>query len=480
MSASQIDFPGADSRLDSLPLLRLPDLNGKRLLHLYCRNGLLCGFAQHAGAAEVVGLHPDADVVAAAQRDFPHGKFYQQHWDQLPAGPFDVIVFSSGLHLAERQSPLIRQLVDCLAPDGVLVLELGVASGRRKWKSIALGEQKFKFPTQNGLSALLKPYAWKLQGPGYIEPSDPVRRFVVHVQKLRPYAYLLLQPPGYGKSTLARRLFAAAKVPVISGDILYSNIARGRLQAPAELTELISSCYQQYEFKGQTKKQFDWAEATQRILEAGYLPQLLAFWLEQHGDSDVAIDSYLPESQHAAVRNYLEQRGFIVVQLDWQMQRTALPLEHASSQVQQFATSLQTASEQVVTISRQQNSPWRWCLDQPVTDQPGELAPEVWFSGWVLPDQDGQLPEQLYVACGQQRQCQPFNRQRPDVQAAYSTCGWQPNALPGFKFTIPGSWLQQGVEFGVVKEGRSFALARLAMNPASTKPKSRLWPRLKP
>ena len=479
MFTDPVDFAGADTRLDSLSLLRLPELNGKRLLHVHCRSGLLCGFAQHAGASKVLGVHPDADIIATAQRDFPHCEFQQLAWDQLPSDAFDVVVFSSALHLAERQSPLIRQLVDALTPDGVLVLELGVATGRRKWKRIAMGEQSFKFPSQNGLAALLKPYAWKLQGTGLIQPSDPVRRFVVHIQKLRPYAYLLLQPPGYGKSTLARRLFASAKVPVLSGDLLYSKVARGRMKAPAELTELISSRYQHYEFNGQTKKQFDWAEVTQRILEAGCLPQLLDFWLQQHGDSDVAIDSYLPQSHHAAVRSYLEQRGFIAVLLDWQMQRTALPLEQTSTQVQQFASSLQLSSQQSVVIRRLKNSRWRWCLDQPAVEQPCSLDTELAVVGWVLPDQQGHVPEQYYLACGQQRQCLPFNRTRADVQAAYPQSHWQPNALPGFRSAVPASWLAQGVEFGVVADGRFQALARLETKDAPAKPWHRLWQRFK-
>src|SRR3546814_18040827 len=73
---------------------------------------------------------------------------------------------------------------------------------------------------------VLVDYAWKWMGRSVTQDGDPVGRHVIHVSSRRPVAYLLMQPPGYGKSSLASRLFVPAGMAVVSGDQQLSQIGR--------------------------------------------------------------------------------------------------------------------------------------------------------------------------------------------------------------------------------------------------------------
>ncbi|MEE2001495.1 class I SAM-dependent methyltransferase [Alkalimonas sp. MEB108] len=335
LASSEYEFLHSGISLPRIELLRLPDLKGLRVLHLMCGDGLLCGFAHFSGASRVLGTDPSAENIMQAQSNYPGCDFQQLELQQLPDETFDIIVLSS-LHHASGKKQFIQQLMQRLCSTGMLVLEQGIAVGRRRWSTLSIAGQAFRFPSQKGLETLLRPYAWKLQGTGLIRASDPVRRFVVHVQKRKPYAYLLLQPPGFGKTTLARQAFSPSRAVLISGDLLYSKVARGRLQAPAHLSDLICARYQEYQFAGETKRQYDWADVTQRIISAGLLPELVDFWLAEHGLTDCVIDSFIPAEHHAAVQKLLQQRGYVAVLLHWQMEQTQLDAAMGREQLQQF------------------------------------------------------------------------------------------------------------------------------------------------
>ena len=114
-------FPGAagDSRtLDKLKALSLPSLAGRRFLDVGCNEGFFCGFASHAGAARVVGLDASAGFIERARARFPRCEFIARSWDELPEGPFDVVLLASALHYAEDQPTLIHSLASRLSLDG--------------------------------------------------------------------------------------------------------------------------------------------------------------------------------------------------------------------------------------------------------------------------------------------------------------------------------------------------------------------------
>ncbi|MCC5824624.1 methyltransferase domain-containing protein [Alkalimonas sp.] len=347
--ASDSDFVHSGISLPRMELLHLPDLKGLRVLHLMCGDGLLCGFAHFSGAARVLGTDPSSELIAKARASYPACDFQQQGLQQLPDETFDLIVLSS-LHHTMGKKRYIQQLMERLSPEGMLLLEQGIATGRQLWVDLSIGGEVYRFPSQKGLEAILAPYAWKLKGKGLILPDDPVRRFVVHVQPMKPYAFLLLQASGSGKSTLARKAFPAKKLAVISGDMLFSKVARGRLEAPAKLAAIIGAHYQEYVFAGQVKRQYDWADVTLRIIQAGLLTELVDFWLAQHGKIDCVIDSFIPADHHQTVRELLQQRGFVAVLLDWQMEQTQVNLAAGREQLQQFQQAQRQAAKDRVSI----------------------------------------------------------------------------------------------------------------------------------
>jgi replication-associated recombination protein RarA len=82
------------------------------------------------------------------------------------------------------------------------------------------------FPSRGKLGEILEDYAWKIVGYSVQQAGDPLRRYVVHVRRQKPFVFLLLAPPASGKTTLARTLFAKAQVPIVSGDLTYGGFQR--------------------------------------------------------------------------------------------------------------------------------------------------------------------------------------------------------------------------------------------------------------
>src|SRR3546814_3235331 len=106
----------------------------------------------------------------------------------------------------------MHRLVERLTPNGVLVLELGIASSEKsEWIRIRRGIDERYFPSMPKMREVLVDYAWKWMGRSVTQDGDPVGRHVIHVSRRRPVAYLLMQPPGYGKSSLASRLFVRSE-----------------------------------------------------------------------------------------------------------------------------------------------------------------------------------------------------------------------------------------------------------------------------
>ena len=118
------DAAGDSLTLDKLKTLHLPELSGKSFFDVGCNEGFFCGFAHFQGATRVLGIDQSAAYLARARKRFPACEFREQDWTSLPDERFDVILLASALHYAEDQTALIGALVERLAEDGVLVLEL--------------------------------------------------------------------------------------------------------------------------------------------------------------------------------------------------------------------------------------------------------------------------------------------------------------------------------------------------------------------
>jgi len=304
-------FPDAtgDSRtLEKLKALKLPNLVGRTFLDVGCNEGFFCGFAKFLGARRAVGLDHSRLFIERAQQRFPDCEFHHQGWDRLPEGPFDVILLASALHYAEDQRALLLRLIESLSDDGVLVLEMGIVSSEENaWVEVERGIDRRSFPTMSRLREVLDDYAWKWMGRSVTQDGDPVGRHVVHVSRRRPVAYLLMQPPAYGKSSIAAGLFPPARIPVISGDQQIAEIVQGKVAAPPKLRDAIAQGYSPFRID----------EAVARVFAAGLGANLVAHWAEQAGRRDFALDAFVPPDQHAQVEAAFVDLGYLPVQLRW-------------------------------------------------------------------------------------------------------------------------------------------------------------------
>ncbi|SEK42787.1 Methyltransferase domain-containing protein [Pseudoxanthomonas sp. GM95] len=414
-------FPGAvgDSRsLDKLKALHLPVLADKSFLDVGCNEGFFCGFAAFQGASRIVGIDRSQLFVERAAARFPQVDFFAQGWDELPDGQFDVILLASALHYADDQAALIRTLVGKLTANGVLVLELGVThSAEPIWEAVVRGIDRRLFPSMPMLREVLGDYAWKWMGPSIRQDGDPVARQVIHVSRRRPLAYLLMQPPGYGKSSVAGGLFPKAGVPLISGDAEVSAVARGESRASPALVEAIRRDFSPYSID----------KAIQRVFAEQLGHELIALLMARAGDGDVAIDVYVPHEQHEVMRAIVADHGRIPVVLDWGRIGEAPLMEEE--------------------MERQANA---YYLAMLPSDQPGAVAidwkhagvvDEVWIErgrlmlrGWAV-GSDGRLPDEVSIELGRKTiKADRLERQlRPDVQQALGL----PHALVGYRLTIP-------------------------------------------
>jgi SAM-dependent methyltransferase len=414
-------FPDAagDSRtLEKLKSLKLPDLAGRRFLDVGCNEGFFCGYALFEGAERVVGVDYSAGFIARARRRFPRGEFLQQGWERLPEEPFDVILLASALHYAGDQPALVAALVDRLAPGGVLVLELGIASSARsEWVRVKRGIDERLFPSMPMVRDMLEAYAWKWMGPSVSQDGDPVPRHVVHISRMRPHAYLMMQPPAHGKSTIARTLFARASMPVVSGDEVILRSVRGELPVSSKLRTLLSEDHSPYRID----------EAVRRTFEAGLGPDLVRAWLLEAAPGDLAVDAYVPEKWHGMVRATLAEAGYHPVTLHWQ--RVGVPL-HSGEESTRRAEAYQAALATAPPLAFVSGEPAPYAGGPcGFVDIVQRRAGQVLVHGWAV-DGDGRLPAvfSIRLAGCEHVVADAECRARPDVRKqlglSHDACGY--------------------------------------------------------
>ncbi|QOW21682.1 class I SAM-dependent methyltransferase [Novilysobacter avium] len=443
-------FPSAagDSRtLDKLLALKLPELSGRSFLDVGCNEGFFCGFARFLGAARSVGIDRSAEFVNRAKSRFPDCEFLAQDWSQLPEGLFDVILLASAVHYADDQPELIKRLVDKLAPDGVLVLELGlVSSPAAEWVKVKRGIDERYFPTMAQLKLTLAGFAWKWMGPSVNQAGDPVARHVVHIARRRPVAYLLMQPPGYGKSSLASELFHATAMPVVSGDRQISLLAKGNIAVSEPLRQAVADGYSPFRID----------EAIRRVFDGGLESGLVDAWLAEADGRSFVLDMYVPEAHQARVEALLSARGYMPVRLNWDRIGQA-PLSGAvmTQQAEAFYLSMveqdsERDGESAVRI-------------EPVgfVDEISVEGNALVIRGWAV-DAGGNLPKDIAVKIGRRTlQAERVDRQlRPDVQSHLGL----PHALVGYRLSLDSTGVRQASDLGsgfkvFVPEGVVFRLA---------------------
>lgn len=448
VNAQYQSFPDAsgDSRtLDKLKALRLPGLEGRSFLDVGCNEGFFCGFARFQGATRAVGIDHSALFIERARARFPDCEFHQRGWEQIPEGQFDVILLASALHYADDQPALVRALVERLSPDGTLVLELGIVSSRKaEWTRVKRGIDEREFPSMPMLREMLADYAWKWMGPSVSQDGDPVARHVVHVSRRRPVVYLLMQPPGYGKSSLASMLFPRAAVPVVSGDQEISLAAQGKEGASAALREAIEQDYSPFHLD----------RTIDRIFERGLADDLVSLWLANANGGDLALDAYVPAARHSEIEHLLEARGYLPVRLEWdRVGHAPLPDAAIAHAAEAFYLSLLGGS----AADGSDSNNWKpvGFVDEIVLAD-GQLV----VRGWAV-DATGALPREIGVRLGRRAlEVVRVERQlRPDVQRHLRL----PHALVGYRLVVDAPDVRGAGDLGSLKvSARGGAVFELA------------------
>ena len=439
------DAAGASHTLEKLKSLLLPELAGRSFLDVGCNEGFFCGFAKFQGATRVLGIDHSAGFIERARRRFPGCEFRCQGWTSLPDERFDVILLASALHYAEDQAALLETLIDRLTPDGVLVLELGIASSSKaEWVRIKRGIDERYFPSMPKLRELLADHAWKWMGKSVPQAGDPVGRHVLHICRRRPVAYLLMEPPAYGKSSIARRLFGPAGVPVVSGDEMLSAVARGDQAAPQALHDCLRKDYSPFQID----------QLIRRAFADGLGNQLVALWIEGAPAGDFALDVYVPAEYQALVQEALAARGYLPVTLRWDKVGPRMAGATQDLRAEAFYLSMVDAPE--VPVHEQ-------ALRDPVgfVDEVALNAGRLEVRGWAISAR-GEIPGRIHVRIDERVVAvDAFDKQsRADVQRHFGL----PHALFGFRFSIEAGGLDHlGALAGKLEvfdpDGASFRLS---------------------
>lgn len=445
------DASGHSRTLDKLKALRLPSLEGRSFLDVGCNEGFFCGFAQFMGASRSVGIDHSYDFVHRARQRFPDCEFRAQDWSRLPKGQFDVVLLASALHYADDQPALIARLVDKLTPEGVLIIEMGIVSSpEAEWVKVKRGIDERYFPTMPQLKRVLSDYAWKWMGASVKQDGDPVARHVIHVSRRRPVAYLLMQPPAYGKSSLAHRLFPPAGIPIVSGDQTIQRIAQGELEAHGRLATIVRETYTPFTID----------KAIDRIFESDAGDNLVSAWIAQSGGGDFAVDGYVPTQHQGAVELGLSKAGYMPVVLRWErVGPTLLPLDSLSQQAEAFQRSLEVDDAAPDGGSRK---PVLGRGSGYVDDLRIE-AGRILLRGWAV-DEDGEAPTELMVHLRGEDQVVAIGEvwERRDVQRHLKA----PHGKFGYQVSLPALGIKghadlADAEFHVtLTSGRPLRLAK--------------------
>jgi SAM-dependent methyltransferase len=289
-----------------LERLRFPtDLNGQAVLDVGCGEGLFCAVAAQRGAAKVIGIDISAAAINEAKVRYESSviHFSRQDWHNPPDGSFDLILWLSGSHYERDPAAMLRQLSRLLAPNGLLILECGVASGSTKeMVSVQRHSDTRWYPTYPLLKDLLGPdLAFREVSGAELTEGDPIPRLVFHCRKLLPTLLLIGGASTHGKSSFANTLSGSA-TKVISLDLVLYRIKSAKYHH-TNLQEFIRDKHDDQ----------DLSKIYYGIDEAGLTDDYAAFLAELVAPTDrlVIVEGLMTEPQVTALTKQL-QGGAVV------------------------------------------------------------------------------------------------------------------------------------------------------------------------
>lgn len=223
------DRKGASNSSEKLQQIGLPNrLSGKSVLDIGCNEGFFCFEAKSRGATRVVGLDKSPQFIELAQQRAKTAgadiEFVCSNAnDRLPSGSFSIILFLSALHYFDDPHRILSLIHEALEPNGLLILECGVADGAGTTVQRALRSIDDRmFPTMPLLREVwLRDFAVREIAASVPQAGDPVPRKVLHCHKSVQTVMLIVGDGGSGKTNLAWELQDCV---VISTDILMSPV----------------------------------------------------------------------------------------------------------------------------------------------------------------------------------------------------------------------------------------------------------------
>jgi len=401
---------------------------------------------------------------------FPGVDFRHQSFDRLPDGNFDVITVLSTLHYIQDREVLLLNLIARLSENGVLILEISMApDGENEWISTKRLTDEGMFPTPQRLSAMLKDCAWKIIGHGVTQAEDPFPRYIVHVRKLKPYAWLLMQNPGAGKSTIIRRVFRQNNTAVISGDELYKRLAQGEYRVSEKLRLALRESF--------SPQCID--TVTRLVFDQGLLKDVVAFWTEHVGYRDFALDSYVPEEYRHEVKQELQALGYFPVELNWDNPVSLQPLPEAQSSANEYRRCLARKNNpydaryvNVAPVNAAKDLPFIRHLDFPIHNEWAEAQSDIRVSGWLINTRSSASLGEIYVSSDTEHFSYPIDKVRLDVLSHVFRGTesvppeWRGKAC-GFNFALPYNMARSGFEIGLMESNRKIALWHVTLSPES-------------
>jgi SAM-dependent methyltransferase len=255
------DEGGSSNSAGKLAALQMPDdLTGKRVLDIGCNEGFFAMAAKDRGAAEVVGIDQDADAIERARARRGDIDFLNQPWDELPAGPFDLVLMLSALHYEANPRPLLQRIWANLSHDGMFILECGISHLRGstvEWTQRPIPRDDVAwYPTRDLLiERYLRHFAVREVGPSVQQPGDPASRVVFHCHRRRPIVLLIPGRSKIGKTTFTRELQRSATMTLEVDRLVYA--MSHAVQRNTPLLELIGEASDSGCDVGQTVRLFE-------------------------------------------------------------------------------------------------------------------------------------------------------------------------------------------------------------------------------
>lgn len=205
--------PGQTDSYHKLERLCLPSvLDGLTVLDIGCNEGFFCNISVEKGASKVIGIDFDEKFLERARSFYssPKIEFIKSGWDVLPAGTFDIILWTSAMHYELDPLPVLKRINSSLSVGGLLVLECGVIDSNDKHMKYSLRHDNGHwFPTRPYLEYMLNEAGFEFtiaSRPEFVG-TDRVPRTVFHC---KPFKTRVMLITGSARSYLTNSLKACA------------------------------------------------------------------------------------------------------------------------------------------------------------------------------------------------------------------------------------------------------------------------------